>query len=278
MKRAEPHGDLSRFAVHTVTTKPWPVETAIEKYARAGFGGITVWRDTLEGRDPEVVGQQIRDSGLSTVAMVRGGFFCYGNDGEREAALADNRQAIREAAATGAPMVVLVCGARPEQSLAVSREQIQEGIADLLPYAEEHGVVLAIEPLHPMYADTRSAVNDLATANRMAETLDSPWVGVAADVYHLWWDPNLMAEIRRCGKNGNLTAFHVCDWRVPTEDFLLDRGLMGEGCIDIPAIRAEVEASGFSGFNEVEIFSTRRWAQDQDVWLAEVAEACLRHV
>lgn len=278
MKRAEPLEDLSRFAVHTVTTKPWPIETAIEKYARAGFGGITVWRDTLEGRDPEVVGKQIRDAGLQNVAMVRGGFFCYGDATEREAGLEDNRLAIRQAAATGASMVVLVCGARPEQSLAVSRDQIEKSISDLIPYAEEHGVVLAIEPLHPMYADTRSAVNDLRTANRMAEALNSPWVGIAVDVYHLWWDPDLFEQIRRCGQNGNLSAFHVCDWRVPTEDFLLDRGLMGEGCIDIPAIRAVVEESGFNGLNEVEIFSTRRWNQDQDAWLAEVAAACRQSV
>lgn len=272
--KAQPLADLSRCAVHTVTTKPWSIETAIEKYARAGFGGITVWRDTLEGRDPIVVGKQIRDAGLRNTALVRGGFFCYGNEEERAKALEDNRLALREAEATGAPMVVLVCGARPEQSLGESREQIRDGIAELLPEAEARGVVLAIEPLHPMYADTRSAVNTLASANDMAESLDSPWVGIAVDVYHLWWDPDLPAQIRRCGKNGNLTAFHVCDWRVPTEDFLLDRGLMGEGCIDVPGIRAVVEEAGFTGFNEVEIFSKRRWEGDQDAWLADIARAC----
>lgn len=272
--KAAPLADLSRCAVHTVTTKPWAIETAIEHYARTGFGGITVWRDTLKGRDPVVVGKQIRDAGLRNTALVRGGFFCHGSAEERAAALEDNRLALREAEATGAPMVVLVCGARPEQSLESSREQIRDAIAELLPEAEARGVVLAIEPLHPMYADTRSAVNTLASANDMAESLASPWVGIAVDVYHLWWDPDLLAQIRRCGANGNLTAFHVCDWRVPTEDFLLDRGLMGEGCIDIPGIRAVVEEAGFRGFNEVEIFSKRRWEGDQEAWLTEVARAC----
>ena len=272
--KAAPLADLSRCAVHTVTTKPWAIETAIEHYARTGLGGITVWRDTLKGRDPVVVGKQIRDAGLRNTALVRGGFFCHGSAEERAAALEDNRLALREAEATGAPMVVLVCGARPEQSLESSREQIRDAILELLPEAEARGVVLAIEPLHPMYADTRSAVNTLASANDMTESLASPWVGIAVDVYHLWWDPDLLAQIRRCGANGNLTAFHVCDWRVPTEDFLLDRGLMGEGCIDIPGIRAVVEEAGFRGFNEVEIFSKRRWEGDQEAWLAEVARAC----
>lgn len=270
--------DLSRCAVHTITTKPWAIETAIEKYAAAGFGGITVWRDALKGRDLSATRKRIQDAGLATVALVRGGFFCYGSREERQHAFNDNRLAIREAETIGAPMVVLVCGARPGQSLEESRRQIQEGIEAVLPHAEASGVVLAIEPLHPMYADERSAINDLRTANDLAESFQSDYVGIAVDVYHLWWDPQLEKEIKRCGKNGNLTAFHVCDWRVPTEDFLLDRGLMGEGCIDIPRIRGWVEKAGFKGFNEVEIFSKRRWQGDQEAWLKEIQTACLQKV
>jgi sugar phosphate isomerase/epimerase len=276
--RAAPLSDLSRCAVHTITTKPWPIERAIEAYAAAGIGGITVWRDALEGRDHALIGRRIQDAGLKPVALVRGGFFCHAQDGEREAALSDNRAAIREAAAIGAPMVVLVCGARPDQSLETSRGQIRDGIEALLPEARDKGVQLAIEPLHPMYADNRSAINTLKSANEMAEHFNCPEVGVAVDVYHLWWDPDLEVEIARCGRNGNLAAFHVCDWRTPTEDFLLDRGLMGEGCIDIPGIRSMVEKAGFAGFNEVEIFSTRRWAGDQDLWLREIAAAYLKSV
>ena len=125
----------------------------------------------------------------------------------------------------------------------------------LLPEAKAAGVKLAIEPLHPMYADTRSAINTLAQANDMAEALNSPWVGVAVDVYHLWWDPALENEIERCGRNNNLLAFHICDWKSPTIDMLNDRGLMGEGCIPIRKIRSWVEEAGFNGFIEVEIFS-----------------------
>jgi len=270
--------DLSKCAVHTITTKPWNLETAIEKYAAAGVGGITVWRDTLKGRDLADTGKHIKDAGLETVALVRGGFFCYSNKEERQNAFNDNRLAIREAETIGAPMVVLVCGARPDQSLEESRKQIREGIEAVLPHAEASGVTLAIEPLHPMYADDRSAINDMRTANEMAEYFKSDYVGIAVDVYHLWWDPCLKQEILRCGKNGNLTAFHVCDWRTPTEDFLLDRGLMGEGCINIPEIRGWVEQAGFKGFNEVEIFSSKRWEGDQDAWLKDITDAYLTKV
>jgi len=173
----------------------------------------------------------------------------------------------------GTTMVVLVCGAEPRQPLEDSRKQIQEGIQTLLPYAASAGVKLAIEPLHPMYADTRSAINTLAQANDMAEALKSPWVGVAVDVYHLWWDPTLEQEIKRCGQHKNLLAFHICDWNVPTTDMLNDRGLMGEGCIPIRKIRGWVEETGFSGFYEVEIFSNKFWREDQREFLKKIITA-----
>ena len=158
-----------------------------------------------------------------------------------------------------------------------SRKQIKDGIAAVIPDAAAAGVKLTIEPLHPMYADTRSAINTLAQANDMAEELKSPWVGVAIDVYHLWWDPFLEQEIKRCGKKGNLSAFHICDWKVPTTDFLFDRGLMGEGCIPVRQIRYWVEEAGFKGFNEVEIFSHAYWKEDQSEFLGKIIKAYRQH-
>ncbi len=158
------------------------------------------------------------------------------------------------------------------------RKQIQDGIAELIPYASVAGIKLAIEPLHPMYADSRSAINTMAQAYEMTEALKSPWVGVAVDVYHLWWDPNLEKEIARCGKNNALLAFHVCDWKTPTADLLNDRGLMGEGCIPIRKIRSWVEGAGFDGYNEVEIFSSENWKEDQSEFLKRIISAYLEHV
>ena len=246
---------------------------AAEKYAKAGVKGITLWRDALAGRNPAQAGARIRDQGLSIVSLCRGGFFAGYSATERRAALEDNRRAIAEAKALGAPLIVLVCGAVPGQKLSESRKQIQEGIAAILPDCAAAGVKLAIEPLHPMYADSRSAINTLAQANDMCEALASPLVGVAADVYHLWWDPALEKEIARCGRLGKLFAYHVCDWRTPTIDLLNDRGLMGEGCIPLRQIRAWVEAAGFSGFNEVEVFSNRLWAMNQDEYLQQIVRS-----
>ncbi|RYZ44573.1 MAG: sugar phosphate isomerase/epimerase, partial [Sphingobacteriales bacterium] len=172
-------------------------------------------------------------------------------------------------------MLVLVCGASPGQSLIESREQIKWGIEACVPYAEQKGVQLTIEPLHPMYAGDRSAINTLEQANDIAEYFDSKWVGIALDVYHLWWDPNLEREIIRCGKNGNLSAFHICDWKTPTLDMLNDRGIMGEGCINIKEIRGWVEEAGFSGYNEVEIFSTIHWSSDQDTYFDKIINGYL---
>jgi sugar phosphate isomerase/epimerase len=269
---------LDRLCVHTITTKPWELERAGDEYAAAGIKGITVWRDTLAGRDIARSGERLRGLGLEIVSLCRGGFFPKPDEAGRRAALDDNRKAIDEAAALGAPMIVLVCGAVPRQPLTVSRDQIRAGIEAVLPYAEANKIKLAIEPLHPMYADDRSAINTMKQANDCAEAIGSPLVGVAADVYHLWWDPDLRAEIARCGRLGRLFAFHVCDWKTPTEDLLLDRGLMGEGCIDIPTIRGWVEETGFRGYNEVEIFSKKHWATDQREFLQKIKAAYLAHV
>lgn len=270
---ARPLNDLSQLCIHTITTKPWPFETAVKEFSSAGVKGITVWRDALQGRDIRKSGALARDSGLAIVSLCRGGFFPSRDIKKRTTAIDDNKRAIEEAHQLGAPLVVLVCGADVGQSLEDSRRQIRDGIAAVLPEARAANVKLAIEPLHPMYADTRSAINTLKQANEMAEELNSPFVGVAVDVYHLWWDPDLEAEIKRCGRNNHLFAFHICDWSVPTKDLLNDRGLMGDGCIDVRKIRGWVEDTGFAGFNEVEIFSNHWWSQDQGDFLKKIIKA-----
>lgn len=267
--------DLSKLCVHTITTKPWNIEQCAEEFGKAGIGGISVWRNTLEGLDIGRTGEMLRANGLEIVSLVRGGFFPSIDSIKRKEAIEDNRLAIDEAEALGSPMVVLVCGAEPRISLEKSRAQIRDGIEAILPYAENAGVKLAIEPLHPMYADTRSGINTLGQANDMAEYFNSEYVGVAVDVYHIWWDPNLEMEIHRCGNHSNLFAFHICDWVSPTLDMLNDRGLMGEGCIDIKQIRTWVEEAGFDGFNEVEIFSNKHWAENQHEFLDKIKYAYL---
>jgi len=268
--------DLQRLAIHTMTTKPWDLPTAVAKYADAGVRGVGLWRQWLEGRSLAESRALMDDHGLKAVSLVRGGFFPGLTTEERRASLDDNFRALDEAAAVGAPQVVLVCGAKPELSLIENRKQITEGIADCIDHAAAVGVKLAIEPLHPMYADCRSAVNTIGQCNDMIDQLGEEWVGIAADVYHIWWDPQLEQEIKRAGKR--IIGFHVCDWLTPTHDFLNDRGLMGEGCIDIKGIRRMVETTGFDGWSEVEIFSTRHWATDQDAFLTNIISAYQQHV
>lgn len=258
-----------------MTNKPWNLKQCIEKYSAAGIKGISIWRNVLEGQDIGEAGRLLDDSPLEVVSLVRGGFFPSVEKKKRTEAIEDNLRAISQATALGSPLIVMVCGSDSRQSLEKSRDQIKEGIIKILPEAISAGIKLAIEPLHPMYSADRSAVNTLAQANTMAEEIDSEFVGVAVDVYHLWWDGNLQEEIQRCGRNDKLFAFHVCDWNVPTADFLNDRGLMGEGCINIPEIRNWVEETGFNGFNEVEIFSEKFWAIDQNDYLEKIKNAYL---
>lgn len=270
--------ELSRLCIHTITTKPWSIEEAARNYEADGVSGITVWRDALNGRDIRETGRMLFEHGLKIVSLCRGGFFPSKDPAKRRAALDDNRRAIDEAYTLGTDKIVLVCGADPTQSPGDSRLQIRDGIEAILADASAAGIKLAIEPLHPMYADTRSAINTLTQANDLAEELSSPNVGVAVDVYHLWWDPALESEIKRCGENNNLLAFHVCDWKSPTIDMLNDRGLMGEGCIPIRKIRSWVEEAGFNGFIEVEIFSNIYWKMDQSEFLVKIIEAYKNYV
>ena len=275
---APPLTDFSRLCVHTITTKPWSIEQAASHYSAAGVRGVTVWRQWLEGRNIAAVRRLLADNGLTVVSLCRGGFFPSVDAAARQTAIDDNLRAIDEAAELGAPLLVLVCGADPRQPLVVSRQQIADGIRAVVDHARASGVKLGIEPLHPMYADTRSAINTLRQANDMCDALADPQVGVVVDVYHLWWDPELMDQILRCGRAGRLLAFHVSDWRTPTEDLLNDRGLMGEGCIPLRQIRGWVEEQGFDGFIEVEIFSNRYWATDQQDFLEKIKRAYLEHV
>ena len=268
--------DLSKLCIHTITLKPWTLEQSARKFSEAGVAGITVWRDAITGRNIRETGKLLRSLNLKVVSLCRGGFFPALEKKDREAAIKENIKAIDEASELETPMLVLVCGAAPGQSLIESRDQIKQGIEACIPHAEKKGVQLTIEPLHPMYAGDRSAINTLKQANDIAEYFSSPAVGIAADVYHLWWDPDLHNQLIRCGTKGNLSAFHICDWKTPTLDMLNDRGLMGEGCINIKEIRGWVEDAGFKGYNEVEIFSTIHWQEDQNIFFDNIIKAYLQ--
>lgn len=269
--------DNRKLAVHTFTNKPWSLKECIEGYGAAGIPGITVWRNVIHDVGLEEATRMLKDSDLEVVAHVRGGFFPAKEAADRQKAIDENKTCIDEAAAIGAPMVVLVVGAVPGMTLAEARKQTAEGIAACLPHAEACGVKLAIEPLHPMYAADRSCINRMREARHVCEQLKNPYCGIAADVYHIWWDPDLEAEIQLAGEQGTLFAFHICDWRPETRSLLTDRGLMGEGCIDIKTIRGWVEAAGFDGWNEVEIFSDHYWAMDQAEYLEQIKTAYREH-
>jgi sugar phosphate isomerase/epimerase len=252
--------DPRKASLNTATVRQqWTLEQCIEGCVRHGFAGIAPWRDMLAEMGVERASKHIRDAGLKVSGLCRGGMFTASDATGREKAKDDNRRAVDEAVAIGAECVVLVVGGLPAGSkdIAEARSQVEDGIATMLDYARQAKMPLAIEPLHPMYAADRACVNTMGHANDLCDRLGEG-VGIALDVYHVWWDPDLSAQIARAGKS-RLLAFHVCDWLVPTRDVLLDRGMMGDGVIDIPAIRAEVEAQGFDGLYEVEIFSAENW-------------------
>jgi sugar phosphate isomerase/epimerase len=271
-------GGLQHLALNWATVREkWSLAETIEGCARRGIPGIAPWRDPVQAMGAEAAGRQIRDAGLRVSGYCRAGMFPAADAAGLQAALDDNRRAIDEAAALGAECLVILGGGMPAGSrdLPLARSQARDGLAAILPYARERGVPLAIEPLHPMYAADRCCISTLRQANDLCEDLDPQregGIGVAIDVYHVFWDPELEREVRRAGA-ARILAFHVCDWLVPTRDLLLDRGMMGDGVIDIPRIRALVEATGYDGLIEVEIFSRENWwRRDPEEVLSVIAE------
>lgn len=258
------------LSINTATVRAqWPLDRIIDECARRGIRAISPWRDQVAAVGLHKIAKAVREAGLELSGYCRGGMFPASNaEGLREA-LEDNERAVDEAKTLNAACLVLVVGALPgalsgkpaHKDLARSRNEVLDGIAATLEYARSVDMPIAIEPLHPMYAADRACVNTMEQALDICDALDpqiSGALGVAVDVYHVWWDPKLQAQIERAGRL-RLLAFHVCDWLVPTRDLLNDRGMMGDGVIDIPMIRGWVEAAGFKGYSEVEIFSTLDW-------------------
>lgn len=238
----------------------WGFAEAVEGCLRHDITAISPWRDQIAAIGLEEASRIVRANGLRLTGLCRGGMFPAATGDARRIAIEDNLRAIDEAAELAADCLVLVVGGIPTGSrdLDGARGMVREGIAAILPHARACNVPLAIEPLHPMYAADRACVNTLDQALDLCEEFGDG-VGVAIDVYHVWWDPNLSAAIARAGRMEAILAHHICDWLVPTTDILLDRGMMGDGVIDLRSIRAKIEAAGFSGPQEVEIFSAHNW-------------------
>jgi sugar phosphate isomerase/epimerase len=254
-----------QLSLNTATVKKqWQLAQIIEGCARHEIRGISPWRDQVAAMGLKKAASSIRQQGLTVTGLCRGGFFTAKDWRD------DNRRAIEEAHELGAQCLVLVVGGLPAGSKDIkkAREAVRDGIAAILPEARKAGVPLAIEPLHPMQAAERACINTLEQALDLCDSLGEG-LGVAVDVYHVWWDPKLEGQVRRAGKR--ILAYHICDWLVPTRDLLNDRGMMGDGVIDLPRIRSWVEGAGYAGFQEVEIFSELDWwKRDPD----EVLRVC----
>jgi len=271
------------LSINTATVrKQWPLDRIIEECAKRGIRAISPWRDQVAAIGLDKIARQLRDTGIGLSGYCRGGFYPAADAAGLKAALVDNRQAIDEAKTLNAPCVVLVVGALPGAlagkaaytDIGRARNEVFDGIAASLEYAREVGMPLAIEPLHPMQAAERACINTLEHALDVCDALDpqkSGALGVALDIYHVWWDPKLQQQIERAGKQ-RLLAYHVCDWLTPTRDLLNDRGMMGDGVVELKKIRGWVEQAGYEGFAEVEIFSELDWWQRPG---DEVLDTCI---
>ena len=267
------NGHLELCSINTATLgHQAPIEQVIEAVARAGFGHIAPWRHEIEGNNIHAIAKQMRDAGLKTNAYCRSTYIPANTLAQRQANIADNKRAIADAAILGATVFVMVVGSIPpsEKNLASPRQQVSDAVAELLPFAKSCGVRIGLEPLHPVYAADRSCINLISQALDICQAIEGhsldPYLGTVIDCYHVWWDPYLAHSIASAGDANRIFGFHVSDWLNPTQDILKDRGLMGDGVIDIKAIRQMIETAGYAGPIETEIFSAQNW------WMRPMAE------
>ncbi|MFJ8799811.1 sugar phosphate isomerase/epimerase family protein [Streptomyces sp. NPDC102487] len=271
---------LARFSVNQMTVKQLSLPDLVKSCLTLGVGGVGLWREPVRAHGVEAAAALVRDAGLTVTSLCRGGFLTALDPAERANALDDNRAAVDEAATLGTDTLVLVSGGLPAGSkdLHGARERIADALAELGPYAAARGVRLAVEPLHPMYAADRCVVSTLAQALDLAERFPAEQVGVTVDTYHLWWDDTAPAQIARAGTSGRIHAFQLADWTTPLPEGVLNgRGQLGDGSIDFREWRGYVEAAGYTGPIEVELFNDVLWARDGQEVLAETAARYLEH-
>jgi sugar phosphate isomerase/epimerase len=250
----------------------WKLPQAVEAAGRHGFAGVAPWREMVQETGVAASAHIFKDSGLRVTGYCRGGLFGAGGIEKFQGAVDDNKRMVDEAAAIGAECIVVIAGGLTPGSrdLPGARAMFVDGLAALLPHARACRVPLALEPMHPMYAADRGCVTTLKEMLDIADALGNDGLGIAIDTYHVWWDPELSTQIARAGER--IIGHHICDWLVPTKHLLTDRGMMGDGVIDFPAIRGMIEAAGYLGVQEVEIFSDYWWSRPGDEVLATVIE------
>jgi sugar phosphate isomerase/epimerase len=274
-----PAGSLgARLSLNQGSVDRWDLHEAVEGCARHGYPFIAPWRHRVAEVGLPAAARLVRDAGISVSSLCRGGWFPAEPAGERRERVDDNLRAVEEAAALGTDVLVLVSGPAAGRDIEGGRAMVAEGIAAVAPYAASCGVRLAIEPLHPMFAGDRSVVVTLAEALDLAKPYPASMVGVIVDVYHVWWDPTVYAQIARAGAEGRILGFHVSDWLVPPPDLLKGRGLMGDGVIELRRLRAAVDEAGYGGPIEVEIFNQALWDLPGDEFLALMKDRYLAHV
>jgi sugar phosphate isomerase/epimerase len=259
---AAPLKDAARLSFNQATAERASLVDVIESCARHGIPGISIWRHKLAETGVERAAKQLRDAGLWVSSVCRGGMFPALTAAERAERIDDNRRAIDDAAALGAEVLVLVCGASADRDISSARAMVADGIAAIAPYAAERGVRLGIEPLHPAFAAERSCITTMREARLISEQYEPSNVGVVVDVYHVWWDPERADEIARLGER--IAGYHVNDWLVPVKNVLMNRGMMGDGVIELRKIRGEIERAGYTGPIEVEIFNESIWERPLD--------------
>lgn len=277
---SSPLGDLSRFSINQMTVKQLSMPELVDTCLELGVPGVGLWRAPVETYGLEETAKLVRDAGLAVTTLCRGGFFTALDPAERAEALADNRRAIDEAATLGTDTLVLVSGGLPAGSkdLHGARERIADALGELGPYAAANGVRLAIEPLHPMYASDRCVVSTLTQALDLAERFPANQVGVAVDTYHIWWDDQAPAQVARAGAGDRIHTFQLADWTTPLPEGVLNgRGQIGDGAIDMREWKGYVEAAGYTGPIEVELFNDGLWARDGREVLAETAARFVEH-
>ena len=258
--------NISALALNTATLghnldgygAGWPVERVIDACAERGLGGLVFWRREIGSRAVEI-GERVKSAGMSVAGLCR---TPYITGSLAPATLDEARASVDTAAALGADVLTVVTGGNEPDSKGVSHSQniLADRVAKIAEYAAPNGVKLALEPLNPMFGGNRTCLFTVRDALEICQKIGAANVGIAVDVYHVWWDTGLAEALKAAGPE-RILGYHLCDWLEDTTDMLLDRGMMGDGVADLKAIRRAAEDAGYRGLCEVEVFSAANWWQ-----------------
>jgi sugar phosphate isomerase/epimerase len=272
---------MRRFSISQITTLTSSFADDLDAYTSVGADGVGIWELKLpEGGDAEAL-ERLEASGLGraaavpTIPSILPLPLLEGPEDPQQRVDAICAS-LHRLAAFGPSGVVCLTGPAADRGPDEARELVVDALRTISAEAESAGVRVGLEPINRVGGENWTIVSSIPEAVELLEAADRPALGLQFDTWHLWNTETLLDDIKREARR--FVGVHVADWRDPTRGWA-DRVLPGDGVADLPAILAALEAAGWDGYYDLEIFSdngTFGNAWEGSLWDVPAAELAER--